>query len=104
MTTMCSSLFQPLTGLISGRYKSAVVCVVDSGRRQKMKKRLVVCALGLAVVFSGFAQKKEGGGLANSAHVLRQLIAGDLPKNILDQADCVVIFPSVKKVAIGIGG
>src|SRR5271165_2189961 len=27
-----------------------------------------------------------------------------LPKSILDQADCVLIFPSVKKVAVGIGG
>jgi SH3 domain-containing YSC84-like protein 1 len=69
-----------------------------------MKKRMVVCALGLAVVLSVFAQKKEEGRIANSADVLRQLIAGDLPKNILDQADCVVVFPSVKKVAIGIGG
>jgi SH3 domain-containing YSC84-like protein 1 len=69
-----------------------------------MKKIMVVCALGLAVVFSVFAQKKEEGRIANSADVLRQLIAGDLPKNILDQADCVVVFPSVKKVAIGIGG
>jgi lipid-binding SYLF domain-containing protein len=69
-----------------------------------MKKRMVVCALCLAVASSVFAQKKEEGRIANSADVLRQLIAGDLPKNILDQADCVVIFPSVKKVAIGIGG
>lgn len=69
-----------------------------------MKKRMVVCALCLAVAFSVFAQKKEEARIANSADVLRQLIAGDLPKSILDQADCVVIFPSVKKVAIGIGG
>jgi lipid-binding SYLF domain-containing protein len=69
-----------------------------------MKKIMVVCAFCLAVAFSVFAQKKEEGRIANSADVLRQLIAGDLPKNILDQADCVVIFPSVKKVAIGIGG
>ncbi len=27
-----------------------------------------------------------------------------LPTSIIDQADCVVVFPSVKKVAIGIGG
>ncbi|HTG27440.1 MAG TPA: hypothetical protein VK818_04385, partial [Methylomirabilota bacterium] len=63
-----------------------------------MKKRMVVSALCLAVASSLFAQKKEEGRIANSADVLRQLIAGDLPKNILDQADCVVVFPSVKKV------
>src|ERR1700693_4000580 len=69
-----------------------------------MKKIMVVGALCLAVASSVFAQKKEETRISNSADVLRQLIAGDLPKNILDQADCVVIFPSVKKVAIGIGG
>jgi SH3 domain-containing YSC84-like protein 1 len=69
-----------------------------------MKKITVVGALCLAVASSVFAQKKEEGRIANSADVLRQLIAGDLPKNILDQSDCVVIFPSVKKVAVGIGG
>jgi len=69
-----------------------------------MKKSMVACVLGLAVASSLFAQKKEETRISNSADVLRQLIAGDLPKNILDQADCVVVFPSVKKVAVGIGG
>ena len=69
-----------------------------------MKKGIVVSVLCLAVASSVFAQKKEEQRIGNSAEVLRQLIAGDLSKNILDQADCVVIFPSVKKVAIGIGG
>jgi lipid-binding SYLF domain-containing protein len=71
-----------------------------------MKKRLLMLALCLAVASPMFAQKKEEERLANSATVLRELLAGDkgLPTSILDQADCVVIFPSVKKVAIGIGG
>jgi SH3 domain-containing YSC84-like protein 1 len=69
-----------------------------------MKKGIVVSVLCLAVASSLFAQKKEEQRIGNSAEVLRQLLAGDLPKNILDQADCVVIFPSVKKVAVGIGG
>jgi lipid-binding SYLF domain-containing protein len=70
----------------------------------KMKKGIAVSVLCLVVASSLFAQKKEEQRIGNSAEVLRQLIAGDLPKNILDQADCVVIFPSVKKVAVGIGG
>jgi lipid-binding SYLF domain-containing protein len=69
-----------------------------------MKKTMVVGALCLTVASSVFAQKKEESRIANSADVLRQLIAGELPKNILDQADCVLVFPSVKKVAVGIGG
>ena len=71
-----------------------------------MKKRLVTLALCLAVASPLFAQKKQDERLANSATAMQVILSGDngLPKNILDHADCVVIFPSVKKVAIGIGG
>jgi lipid-binding SYLF domain-containing protein len=70
-----------------------------------MKKRLVTLALCLAVAVPVFAQGKEDTRLANSAEVLKQIMGEKgLPTNILDQADCVLIFPSVKKVAVGIGG
>ncbi len=71
-----------------------------------MKKKMMVFALCLAVASPMFAQKKEAERLDNSATVLRELLVGNsgLPTSILDQADCVVIFPSVKKVAVGIGG
>ena len=69
-----------------------------------MKKRMIICALCLAIASPLFAQKKEEERLSNSATVFRAILAGPLPTNILDQASCVVIFPSVKKVAIGIGG
>jgi len=53
-----------------------------------------------------YAQKDEDQRLANSADVLQQILSEEngLPKTILDQAHCVLIFPGVKKVAIGIGG
>ena len=37
---------------------------------------------------------------------MQAILSGDkgLPVSILDKADCIVVFPSVKKVAIGIGG
>jgi len=71
-----------------------------------VKKRMMVFALCLAVASPMFAQKKEAERLDNSATVVRELLVGSsgLPTSILDQADCVVIFPSVKKVAVGIGG
>jgi lipid-binding SYLF domain-containing protein len=71
-----------------------------------VKKKMMVLALCLAVASPMFAQKKEAERLNNSATVLRELLVGNsgLPASILDQADCVVIFPSVKKVAVGIGG
>jgi lipid-binding SYLF domain-containing protein len=71
-----------------------------------VKKKMMVFALCLAVASPMFGQKKEEERLSNSATVLREIAGGEkgLPTSILDQADCVVVFPSVKKVAIGIGG
>ena len=71
-----------------------------------MKTRLATLGLCLVVAFPLLAQKKEDERLANSATVMKELLQGDkgLPTNILNQAMCVLVFPSVKKVAIGIGG
>lgn len=72
-----------------------------------MKRKLaVVIALSLATALPLIAQKKEDTRLQDSATVLKEILNEDngLPKNILNQADCVLIFPSVKKVTIGIGG
>ncbi len=71
-----------------------------------MKTKLTILGLCLAVAFPLLAQKKEDERLENSASVLKEITQGDkgLPARILNQAKCVVIFPSVKKVAVGIGG
>jgi lipid-binding SYLF domain-containing protein len=69
-----------------------------------MKKTLLSILLCMAVASPLFAQKKEAERLANSANVLQQILIGGLPQSILDKADCVLVFPSVKKVAVGIGG
>lgn len=72
-----------------------------------MKLKLaVVVALSLATALPLIAQKKEDTRLQDSATVLQQILNENngLPKSILNQSDCVLIFPSVKKVAIGIGG
>jgi SH3 domain-containing YSC84-like protein 1 len=77
-----------------------------SRKDEPVNKRIVVFALCLAIASPLFAQKKEDERLSNAATVLREISGGDkgLPTSILDQADCVVVFPSVKKVAVGIGG
>jgi lipid-binding SYLF domain-containing protein len=71
-----------------------------------VNNRLVTLALCLALASPLFAQKKEDERLANSATAMQAILSGDkgLPTSILDKADCIVVFPSVKKVAIGIGG
>jgi SH3 domain-containing YSC84-like protein 1 len=71
-----------------------------------MKTKIAALMLGLVGAFSLFAQSKEDKRLDNSASVMKELLQGDkgLPKNVLNQSLCVLIFPSVKKVAVGIGG
>jgi SH3 domain-containing YSC84-like protein 1 len=71
-----------------------------------MKIRLATLGLCLAIALPLLAQKKEDERLEKSAAVMKELLQGDkgLPTSILNQAKCVLIFPSVKKVAVGIGG
>jgi SH3 domain-containing YSC84-like protein 1 len=71
-----------------------------------MRNKLVILAMCLAMASPAFAQTKQDDRLAKSAEALRLILSGDngLPKSILDNAVCVLVFPSVKKVAIGIGG
>ena len=71
-----------------------------------MYKTWIIAAVCAALVFPVLAQKKEDERLANSTKVLEELLSSDkgLPKSILDKSQCIIIFPSVKKIAVGIGG
>jgi SH3 domain-containing YSC84-like protein 1 len=71
-----------------------------------MRNKFAILAICLAMAAPVFAQKKQDERLSKSADALRDILGSDkgLPKNILDNAVCVLIFPSVKKVAVGIGG
>ncbi len=70
-----------------------------------MYRRMAIVAVCVATVSTLVAQQKEEQRLANSATVLQEITSGakGLPKSVLEKADCVLIFPSVKKVAVGIG-
>jgi SH3 domain-containing YSC84-like protein 1 len=52
------------------------------------------------------AADKEKDRLENSAVVMEQIInmPDNIPQDLLEKADCAIVIPSVKKVAIGIGG
>ncbi len=52
------------------------------------------------------ADTKEADRLRECGDVLEAIlnIPDDLPSDLLDRAECVIVFPSVKKFAIGIGG
>jgi SH3 domain-containing YSC84-like protein 1 len=65
----------------------------------------------LAVVFmvsSAFAAKgdRERERVESAGTVLKEIldIPDNIPKDLLDRAECVIVLPGVKKFAIGIGG
>jgi lipid-binding SYLF domain-containing protein len=50
--------------------------------------------------------EKEVDRVQESGQVMKEIlnIPDDIPKDLLDRAECVIVLPSVKKLAIGIGG
>src|SRR5215470_17248248 len=71
-----------------------------------MKKNFtaLLCALLLSTLIQ--AQEHEKDRLKHAGEVLQEIlnIPDDLPKSVLDKSECVIVIPSVKKFAIGIGG
>ncbi|HZW92445.1 MAG TPA: lipid-binding SYLF domain-containing protein [Candidatus Eremiobacteraceae bacterium] len=51
-------------------------------------------------------QEKDENRLENSGTVLKEIldVPDDIPQDLLDKADCVVVFPSVLKAAFIVGG
>jgi SH3 domain-containing YSC84-like protein 1 len=60
----------------------------------------------LAEVASASDQTKDEDRLRNCGTVLKEIIdvPDNIPQNLLDKADCVVVFPSVLKAAFIVGG
>jgi len=50
--------------------------------------------------------EREGERLLNSATVLKEIFGmpDSIPEELLAKAECVIVFPSVKKIAVGVGG
>jgi lipid-binding SYLF domain-containing protein len=71
-----------------------------------MKKTALLALVSVAVTLPAFAQNKIDDRLGTSAEVLKQILAkpDEIPQAYLNKAVCVLVFPSVKKVAVGVGG
>ncbi len=70
-----------------------------------MKTNRLLVLLCLAAGLPAVAQTKIDDRIGESAEVLRQILAKPdaIPKQYLNQAVCVLIFPNVKKVGVGLG-
>lgn len=71
-----------------------------------MGRTLVLWGMLSVIALPAYAQEKEKERLQQSASVLEEIlgIPDNVPQALLDKAECVIIFPSVKKFAIGFGG
>jgi lipid-binding SYLF domain-containing protein len=65
-----------------------------------------VLALALALPLAGADAKKETDRLENCGLVLKEIldIPDDIPQDLLDKAECVIVYPSVLKAAFIVGG
>jgi lipid-binding SYLF domain-containing protein len=60
----------------------------------------------LSLSLAGTTGEAERERLSESGQVMKEIldIPDDVPQGLLNKAECVIVLPSVKKVAVGIGG
>ncbi|MBZ5549493.1 MAG: lipid-binding SYLF domain-containing protein [Acidobacteriia bacterium] len=66
----------------------------------------VVSLFVLSVAMAAADNEHENDRVKDSGEVMKEIIniPDDIPKDLMDRAECVIVLPSVKKLAIGIGG
>lgn len=71
-----------------------------------MRRILMMALIGSLLATPLWARSKEEDRLQNAAAVLNEIlnIPDGIPQELLDKAECVVVIPSVKKLAMGFGG
>jgi lipid-binding SYLF domain-containing protein len=74
--------------------------------RNVISTLLVLALTALPALTAQAKDSRETDRLENAGSVLQEIlnIPDDIPQDLLDKAECVVIFPSVLKFAIGFGG
>lgn len=69
-----------------------------------MQKQLTVLMVCILLSSTIFAESKQAKRLADSTAVLQSALEKQqIPKAVLDKAACVLIYPSVRKVGVGLG-
>jgi SH3 domain-containing YSC84-like protein 1 len=72
-------------------------------------KKFIVCLMTVLIsTVTAFAEndEREADRVKEAGTVLKEIlnIPDDIPQDLLDKAECLIILPSVKKGALGIGG
>jgi lipid-binding SYLF domain-containing protein len=69
-------------------------------------RKCLLFAVTLLLALSSFSQKKEDERLQESYNVLKEILGTPdkgIPRDLLNKAECVVVYPSVKKAGFIVG-
>ena len=74
-----------------------------------MIKRISSCLMALAMIappLLSVEDKKEAERLENCGTVMKEImdIPDDIPQDLIDKAECIIVYPSVLKAAFIVGG
>src|SRR5206468_1037376 len=67
---------------------------------------VAVCLVFASTALGAGANNKEQGRLENCGTVMQEILAvpDNIPQTLLETAECVIVIPSMTKVAMGVGG
>lgn len=71
-----------------------------------MKRRALALSLMGLMVLPVMGQDKEADRVKAAGDVIAEImnVPDNIPQNVIDKADCVVVLPSVLKAAFVVGG
>jgi SH3 domain-containing YSC84-like protein 1 len=71
-----------------------------------IRKAILIFCLGLVAAVALYAANKEQKRLENAGVVMQEIMntPENIPREVLEKADCVIVFPSVLKAAFVVGG
>src|SRR5271154_1360320 len=72
---------------------------------KKIRKPMLVVCLGLIATAPVFAANKEQKRLENAGVVMQEImnVPDNIPQQVMEKAECVIVFPSVLKAAFVVG-
>jgi lipid-binding SYLF domain-containing protein len=70
-----------------------------------MRKSILIVCLGLLIAATVYAANKEQERLENSGVVMQEImdLPDSIPQQVMQKAECVIVFPSVLKAAFVVG-
>lgn len=71
-----------------------------------MKRMLSLVFVSVLIGLPAYAQKDENNRIRNAGKVMVEIlnVPDDIPEDLLDKAECVIVLPSVMKAAFIVGG